>query len=249
MMLPVDPADRVLLALGKLKYELRAARFLRATERLIAVLRKANFDPNQPRVPAGNPDGGQWTGVGSGAATAAGRNDPRVISDATPDNDWKPDTQFAQNRLRGGGGIRTINGRPVQLTPAQALRLDFAIARAQAAIRRVQRIDPDWRPPQSLHSTVEGAIAASRHIERSAEARLRELGQLASPPVTSVPPIRPSERPNIPLQRPSMTREANKVVKLTARWLRTTSAVGGLGLLVDAGFLDIRPLPLYRVIP
>jgi hypothetical protein len=22
---------------------------------------KANFDPNQPRVPAGNPDGGQWT--------------------------------------------------------------------------------------------------------------------------------------------------------------------------------------------
>ena len=27
---------------------------------------KANFDPNQPRVPAGNPDGGQWTDAGGG---------------------------------------------------------------------------------------------------------------------------------------------------------------------------------------
>jgi len=25
------------------------------------------FDPNQPRVPAGNPDGGQWTDGGGGS--------------------------------------------------------------------------------------------------------------------------------------------------------------------------------------
>jgi hypothetical protein len=29
---------------------------------------KANFNPDQPRVSAGNPDGGRWTGDGSGAA-------------------------------------------------------------------------------------------------------------------------------------------------------------------------------------
>jgi hypothetical protein len=35
--------------------------------RFQAACRKAGFDPNQPRVPAGNPDGGQWTsGVGAG---------------------------------------------------------------------------------------------------------------------------------------------------------------------------------------
>lgn len=40
---------------------------------------KANFDPNQPRVPAGNPDGGQWTDVdgssggGGGQRTSLGR--------------------------------------------------------------------------------------------------------------------------------------------------------------------------------
>jgi hypothetical protein len=57
---------------------------------------KANFNPNQPRVAAGNPDGGQWTD-GSGARTAGGRNDPRVLSDATPDNLFKPGAQLAQD--------------------------------------------------------------------------------------------------------------------------------------------------------
>jgi hypothetical protein len=43
---------------------------------------KANFNPDQPRVPAGNPDGGQWTSDGGGNG---GINDPRVVSDALPD--------------------------------------------------------------------------------------------------------------------------------------------------------------------
>src|SRR4030081_3776522 len=29
---------------------------------------RSHFDPNQPRVPAGHPDGGQWTSGGSGTA-------------------------------------------------------------------------------------------------------------------------------------------------------------------------------------
>jgi hypothetical protein len=36
---------------------------------------KAKFDPSQPRVPAGNPDGGQWTGTGGArdSTTVPGR--------------------------------------------------------------------------------------------------------------------------------------------------------------------------------
>lgn len=30
---------------------------------------KANFSPDQPRVPGGNPDGGQWTSEGGGAGS------------------------------------------------------------------------------------------------------------------------------------------------------------------------------------
>lgn len=31
------------------------------------LIERVKYNPNQPRVPAGNPDGGQWTQVGSGA--------------------------------------------------------------------------------------------------------------------------------------------------------------------------------------
>jgi hypothetical protein len=50
------------------------------------------YDPNQPRVPAGHSDGGQWT---STRASGSGINDPRVISDVTPDNDWIPGADYA----------------------------------------------------------------------------------------------------------------------------------------------------------
>ncbi|MEZ5785262.1 MAG: RNase A-like domain-containing protein [Xanthobacteraceae bacterium] len=63
--------------------------------------RKAGFDPAQPRVPAGNPDGGRWTDSGgAGDGGAGGGNVPRVISDATPDNDWKPGARYAKDRSR-----------------------------------------------------------------------------------------------------------------------------------------------------
>ncbi len=51
---------------------------------LITDLRKAGFNPNQPRVPAGNPDGGQWTDEGGngGARNAAPENpsDQQVVN-------------------------------------------------------------------------------------------------------------------------------------------------------------------------
>ena len=69
-------------------------------------LYERKYRPDQPRVPAGNSDGGQWTADGGGGGSRspgsqpttkpAPINDPRVISDATPDNDWKPGAQYAQ---------------------------------------------------------------------------------------------------------------------------------------------------------
>jgi hypothetical protein len=61
---------------------------------LILDLRKAGFNPDEPRVPAGNPDGGQWTRDGGNGA---------VNSDATPDNTWKPSGQYAANNPPGVG--------------------------------------------------------------------------------------------------------------------------------------------------
>lgn len=41
-----------------------------------------HYDPNQPRVPKGQPDGGQWTRVGAGAWTRVAANEPP---------EWPPD--------------------------------------------------------------------------------------------------------------------------------------------------------------
>ncbi len=52
---------------------------LRDLERAV----KANFNPNQPRVPRGNPDGGQWTSTG-GPHTSQG---PRASTTQRPRNE------------------------------------------------------------------------------------------------------------------------------------------------------------------
>ena len=47
--LPQDVKDKI----SHLRWEMAANRVLLAGYRLIALLEKANFNPNQPRVPAG----------------------------------------------------------------------------------------------------------------------------------------------------------------------------------------------------
>ncbi len=68
-------------------------------------LHRSHFNSNQPRVPMGNPDGGQWTSMGAA-------NDPRVISDANPDKDWRPGAQYAQAEPRSGRPPRKPERRP-----------------------------------------------------------------------------------------------------------------------------------------
>jgi len=60
---------------------------------LYEALLKAEFNPDEPRVPAGNPDGGQWTSD-EGSDTSG---DQRIISDAAPEKTWIPGAQYAAN--------------------------------------------------------------------------------------------------------------------------------------------------------
>ena len=127
--------------------------------------RRSHYDPNQPRVPAGHPDGGQWTKVGN--ASASNRE---VASDAGPANEWVPGAQYATNRSGRGG-------RP-PMEFGQALRLAAAQARARDALALVRELDPNWRPTQSAWSTtpsVEGQICAYEAEAQQALSRLAEL--------------------------------------------------------------------------
>src|SRR5262249_27896611 len=82
---------------------------------------RSHFDPNQPRVPAGHPDGGQWTRSG------ANDDDARIASDVAPQNSWVPGARYAGAGRRGppgrGGGL--FGGGP-----GQQARLAMAQARA-----------------------------------------------------------------------------------------------------------------------
>lgn len=122
-----------------------------AAIRLQLLLRKANFNPGQLRIPAGQTGGGQWTRDGGG-------------DDAV---------HLTQGRR---GSIRiNVDGRLLEATPGQAARFAVAEPAAREAIRRVGELDPGWRPTRSLAETIEGAIARANANAREAEARLAEV--------------------------------------------------------------------------
>jgi hypothetical protein len=118
---------------------------------------KAGFNPEQPRAPAGTSEGGQWVDDGGGSyrltpASARGRS--------------------------GEGAYSSFPGS----TPAQHARLETAAAQAGAAVARLQRVDPNWRPRPGLNQTIEGAIAQNEAVIREANGRHVEiLRKLAGP--------------------------------------------------------------------
>jgi hypothetical protein len=105
----------------------------------------------QPRVPAGNRDGGRWTSGGG-----SGRSDNRPFN-----------VNYRQQRT--GRIARYPNARP-----DQEARLGVAAGRAQQEIARVRKLDPTWRPQGSATGTIEGEIAHLESVARQARERYSE---------------------------------------------------------------------------
>src|SRR5687768_6163598 len=61
---------------------------------------KAGFDPNQPRVPAGRPEGGQWTRVGGGV------QDEAPVRVAQGPTRRRYTVNLLEEEARGGHAIR-----------------------------------------------------------------------------------------------------------------------------------------------
>jgi hypothetical protein len=70
--------DRLGAAIARLRQALAAERVLRAGRSFLEACKA--YDPNQPRVPAGSPEGGQWTSEGRPAAVrlASSERTPRL---------------------------------------------------------------------------------------------------------------------------------------------------------------------------
>jgi hypothetical protein len=136
------------------KSDLAWDQFFRTFKRY-AEQQKAGFDPDQPRAPKGDPDGGQWT------------------RDAGKEGD-------DHARSTDISAQRRIGPRPIG-TPAQHLRLDIANARAREAIARTQQLDPHWRPASLMSrdnpTDMEAVIRAKEAERREADARFLALSR------------------------------------------------------------------------
>jgi hypothetical protein len=163
-------------------------------------LKAQKYSPDQPRVPAGQSGGGQWTKDGedggpSNLDAPANRgevtyenepsyavpvNDSRVISDATPDNTWKPGAQYAggieEDENRGRGSF-------TEGSPGQEARLEYAEIEWRSVFSQVQRYDPNWRPTPSFRApdSIEAKIAEFEAGTKEAKEYLQRLHDLATP--------------------------------------------------------------------
>src|SRR2546423_1903820 len=138
------------------KSDLAWDRFLRTFKRY-AEQQKVGFNPDQSRVPKGNPDGGEW------------------VRDAGKDG--------GSDRARSTdiSAQRRIGPRPFG-TPQQHARLDAAIVSAREAIARVQQLNPNWRPASMMSRDnprdMEAMIRAKEAETREAEAQYLALARV-----------------------------------------------------------------------
>ncbi|MDJ0514337.1 MAG: hypothetical protein QNJ62_12930 [Methyloceanibacter sp.] len=198
-----------------------------------AVERKRRYDPNQPRVPASNPDGGQWTD-GDGSSGRSRR--PSLFARLSPGSDLDSDLLFddseqlarvAQNQGRGQGqgqgsgrardaarhytGVVTLrNGTQVPATPQQESTIFGLRVEASRLERQIRNFDPNWRPTPSLVQTIQGEIAATRAEVQQAQNYLTGLRERAVGPG-------PYAKESIPARGPSRNfteterREINRI--------------------------------------
>lgn len=171
------------LKIAELRAE-RTARIQAYWEDRIAELEE-KYDPNQPRAPAGNPEGGQWTYV---AGYAKGRSRKQELQDF---RDYLRTGRVtaregviveATLRPRGGGGH--IGAEFPNSTLGQRARLVAAEAEARESLRLVRQVDPSFQPKvqsATAQGSIEGAIANQQAIAQAARARLAEIHQSRVP--------------------------------------------------------------------
>lgn len=110
---------RHILTPRRWKRELETIRLLRERARMDQLMLKYGYNPNQPRVPAGDPDGGQWTDGGGGegrrARDAEQPDRPENPDRREPREWWEGQGLLAQARTgtMNDGAVGPDNAMPV----------------------------------------------------------------------------------------------------------------------------------------
>ncbi len=128
--------------------------------------RAAKFNPYHDEL-------GRFT-TADGAASGSGGQEAGDEDVESADDGSADDDAGLQQVNSRRNQLVTVGGRTYQATPEQATVLSTSATRADAALRRVRELDPEWRPAPSLSgpNSAEGAIATYRALAQQAEARL-----------------------------------------------------------------------------
>jgi len=159
---------------------------------LRAALRK--YSPDQPRVSAGNPDGGQWTREDGGSqwstnptypssrmSTERSEGSVRYASLEISPSNVPTDAAASGTRYAAGNESNEDIEREegMEASPGQLIRLDAAQALLNDLIAQARKIDQNWSPRPGLYESIEGKISNLEAQAQEAEdflARLRGLG-------------------------------------------------------------------------
>jgi Bacterial CdiA-CT RNAse A domain len=154
--------------------------------RLLQLAFKAGFDPNQLRVPAGSPDGGQWTKVGDGVAAD---DDRTTVAQAERPVGFPIDL-FEEER-RGGHTIATHVGRSPQSLLARVRGERYLNLFYTVTLKR----DGSFPSVMAATKLVNAALARNQTVVEKVASGLsaRELVTAVFASKTGVEAYRPSE--------------------------------------------------------
>ncbi len=151
-----------------------------------------NYSPDQPRVPAGNSDGGQWISGSEGNSSngSIGDSEAKGVSHpvryAALDTGTRTDAPPVPVGVQYAGGAEDDEGESradAEDSLAQEVRAENALLEYRSVLAQIQRFDPNWKPSTSLTrpGSIEGDIASLEEWNKEAKEYLRRLGELAKP--------------------------------------------------------------------
>ncbi len=118
-----------------------------ATRSAAAVAKSGGYDPGEPRVPAGQPGGGQWTTGGDGEGASAGSNDPSGDGDQGSDKSGASDVDAGAVTQSAGMPTSAASDPPVAAAPDPPLdprALAAGVSPTPPDIKRQVNPQDDW---------------------------------------------------------------------------------------------------------
>lgn len=128
-------------------------RIRRALARLRALVEKGGFNPDQPRVPAGSPEGGQWAGgEGSGPSRQPGIGDNGGPA-LDPVDSSKPALKDKPSKARAGKALAKVIAR--RASPIGVIL---------AAIEAGQKLYAEWPSIRSYQDEPKTLAELQQHV-------------------------------------------------------------------------------------